>query len=83
MDSEPPDKGTRKSERVDGRGETIVRLRALNTCRIRVHDQGPDLSNRDHVRESTFGPGEEFDVPFSEALVLIAMGSAKIVHHPE
>ena len=83
MDSEPPEKRTRKSERIDGRGETILRLRAVNTCRVLVHHQGPDLSNRDHVREMYFGPGEEFDIPFSQALVLLARGSAKIIHDPE
>jgi hypothetical protein len=78
MEPGQPNKGTRMSERIDERGETILRLRALSLCRIRVH--GPDLSNRDHVRELHFGPGEEFDVPFSQALVLLARGSAKVVH---
>ena len=83
MESGRPDKGTRKSERTNERGETILRLRALSLCTVRVHDEGPDLSNRDHVRELHFSPGEEFDVPFGEALVLLARGSAKVVHDPE
>ena len=83
MDLKPSDKGTRKSERIDGRGETIVCLRALRSCRVEVLYQGPNLSRRDHVREFLFGPGEEFYVPFSQALVLLANGSAKIVHDPQ
>jgi len=81
MEQGPLNKGTRKSERIDAHGETILRLRALNTCSIRV--QGTDLSNRDHVRELSFSPGEEFDIPFSQALSLLACGKAKVVHDPE
>jgi len=83
MEPGPPDKGAKKSERVNGRGETIVRLRALGFCTVQLLQEWADLSSRDHIGELSFGPGEEFDVPFSQAVVLLAKGRAKIVHDPE
>jgi hypothetical protein len=58
--------------------ETILRLQAIEICRVRHLNKRPDLSCPDHFHEEEFGPGEEFDVPFSEAAVLIATRRAKL-----
>ena len=51
MEPGPPDKGAKKSERVNGRGETIVRLRALGFCTVQLLQEWADLSSRDHIGE--------------------------------